>query len=261
MRQIRVYPYKMGSMGASKLAEGLRGAGLRCFKVFPDRRYRPRSTHTIINWGNSTYPAWMRGHLDKVLNKPQSVGQSSNKLTSFRAMKEVGVTIPEFTTDPEEARGWIFNDKATVVSRYKLQGHSGAGIEVDDNYDRFISKQRAPLYVKYIKKTAEYRVHVLNGEVIDIQMKRKKREIANEDVDYKVRNHANGWVYCRDNLNPDESVIRESLLAMAALDLDFGAVDIIWNQHYERSYVLEVNCAPGLEGTTLTKYVNAFKQL
>jgi len=260
MKQVRIYPYKMGSMGATKLAEGLRGAGMRCFKVFPDRRYRPRDSHTIINWGSSTYPIWMRGHLDKVLNKPQAVGQSSNKLTAFRAMKEAGVTIPEFTTDPEVSRQWI-HDGGVVVSRYKLQGHSGDGIEIDDNYDRFIHKDRAPLYVKYIKKTAEYRVHVFNNTVIDIQMKRKKREVANEDVDYKVRNHANGWVYCRDNINPDPSVTNESLAAMVALGLDFGAVDIIWNQHHQKSYVLEVNTSPGLEGTTLTNYINAFKAI
>jgi len=92
-------------------------------------------------------------------------------------------------------------------------------------------------------------------------MKRKKREIDNEEVDYQVRNHANGWVYCRDNINPDSSVISNSLDAVAALGLDFGAVDVIWNEHHQKAWVLEVNTAPGLEGTTLTKYVSAINKV
>jgi glutathione synthase/RimK-type ligase-like ATP-grasp enzyme len=45
------------------------------------------------------------------------------------------------------------------------------------------------------------------------------------------------------------------------LGLDFGAVDIIWNKKQDRYYVLEVNTAPGLEGETVVRYANAFKEL
>ena len=45
---------------------------------------------------------------------------------------------------------------------------------------------------------------------------------------------------------------------MMAIDLQFGAVDIIWNEKENKCYVLEINTAPGLVGTTLTKYTEAF---
>jgi len=256
--QFRILPYKMGSKGATLLAEGLRMEGEKCFKVFPNRAYIPRPLHTIINWGSGDAPNWDVGDAT-MLNHPYYVRGASNKLTAFQMMKEAGVSIPEFTTDSDVARGWVRNDEK-VVSRYKLQGHSGDGIEISGDYDTFIHRPRPPLYVKYIKKQDEYRVHVFNGNVIDIQQKRKKREIDNEEVDYKVRSHDNGWVFCRDNLNPPPSISSDATSAMAALGLDFGAVDIIWNNHQQKSYVLEVNTAPGLEGTTLTKYVNAIKQ-
>ena len=80
-------------------------------------------------------------------------------------------------------------------------------------------------------------------------------------MDYQVRNHENGWVYCRDDLDVPASVFSDATSAVAALGLDFGAVDIIWNQNQARSYVLEVNTAPGLEGTTLTKYVEAIRSV
>ena len=43
-------------------------------------------------------------------------------------------------------------------------------------------------------------------------------------------------------------------------ELEFGAVDLIETES-GKTFVLEVNTAPGLEGTTLTKYGDAFRQL
>ena len=42
------------------------------------------------------------------------------------------------------------------------------------------------------------------------------------------------------------------------LGLDFGAVDLLLTSDL-RVMVLEVNSAPGLSGSTLSKYVEAFK--
>ena len=44
---------------------------------------------------------------------------------------------------------------------------------------------------------------------------------------------------------------------MLAVGLKIGAVDIIWNELENKCYVLEINTAPGLEGTTLVKYTEA----
>ena len=73
-----------------------------------------------------------------------------------------------------------------------------------------------------------------------------------------IRNIHTGWVYCRDNYIPDPTSIQLAIDAVQAVGLDFGAVDLIYNQHYNQFYILEVNTAPGLEGTTLINYVNAF---
>lgn len=259
--QVRILPYKMGSKGATLLAEGLRGVGEKCFKVFPNRGYIPRPLHTIINWGSGDAPNWNMEDTKRVLNHPYYVRGASNKLTAFNMMKETGVSVPEFTTEPNVAQDWIRENQPVVV-RTKLQGHSGDGIVMyEGNSNMYEPIMPAPLYVKYIKKKHEYRVHVFNGNVIDVQQKRKKQEVPNEEVDYQVRNHANGWVYCRDNLYIPEDLSGNAISAVAALGLDFGAVDIIWNEHQNKSYVLEVNTAPGLEGTTLTKYVKAIKEV
>lgn len=279
MAQIRIYPYKMGSQSASRLAESLREGGHRCFKVYPDRNYRPRTSHVIINWGSSSRPGWMGWPvLSNVLNWPMAIEEASNKLTAFRRMQEAGVSTPEFTTDINEAWEW-YRGGQTVVGRAKLSGHSGEGVYISDSLDYPSAEggmdiahmsevaygiggaQRPlPLYVKYIKKKDEYRVHVFRGRVIDIQQKRKRRDMENERVNYQVRSHNNGWVFCRSDIRPAQSVLDNAVAAVNALGLDFGAVDVIWNDYQGQAYVLEVNTAPGLEGQTVDAYVNAIEE-
>ena len=262
-----IYPYKIASRSARDLARALQTR-----RVYPDRNYQPRNSHLLVNWGNSNAPAFIdRGWPGRVLNKWHNVKLAGNKLLTFQVLSEAGVSIPEYTTDEAVAQRWYL-DGDDVVGRRFLQGHSGAGIVLTDPLSYPVSeggtdvvKMREiygtiPLYVKYVKKSKEYRVHVFNGNVIDVQQKRKRRELNNEEIDYQIRNHANGWVFCRDDIShPNHSILSESVATVHALGLDLGAVDVIWNEHYQRAYVLEVNTAPGLEGMTLDIYKNAIQ--
>lgn len=115
----------------------------------------------------------------------------------------------------------------------------------------------APLYTQYVKKADEYRIHVFDGQVIDIQQKRKRQEVPNEEVDYQIRNLAGGWVFCRDNIDCPSVCSTLAIDAVSALGLTFGAVDIGFNRNEGVGYVYEVNTAPGLEGSTLDSYFEA----
>jgi glutathione synthase/RimK-type ligase-like ATP-grasp enzyme len=66
-------------------------------------------------------------------------------------------------------------------------------------------------------------------------------------------------VFCHEGVNPHQQVLDQSRQACEALELAFGAVDVVWNEHYHRASVLEVNTAPGLEGVTLEKYLTAIR--
>ncbi|WP_212636674.1 hypothetical protein, partial [Salmonella enterica] len=84
----------------------------------------------------------------------------------------------------------------------------------------------APLYVEYIPKKAEYRYHVFNGQVIDVQQKKKKRGFESER-DTRVRNVHNGYVYCRGDITPPSGAADLAVRAVQALGYQYGAVDII----------------------------------
>jgi glutathione synthase/RimK-type ligase-like ATP-grasp enzyme len=202
----------------------------------------------ILNWGNSK--SLINGYW---INHPDCIAISNNKLLAFQKLKEHNVSIPEFTVSIQEAAAWIDNGHL-VLARQQLSGHSGAGIVLCPDNESLVA---APLYVKYVKKAAEFRVHVAFGEVVDEQHKRRISNFQGE-FSSKVRSHSNGWVYCRDGVLRCSR--REDLArgAVSALALDFGAVDIIYNKKTDTYYVLEVNTAPGLEGETLFTYFNTF---
>jgi D-alanine-D-alanine ligase-like ATP-grasp enzyme len=76
-----------------------------------------------------------------------------------------------------------------------------------------------------------------------------------------VRNHDNGFIFVRNDVKAPSSVEEQAVRAIKALGLDFGAVDIIWNDKQQKAYVLEVNTAPGLEGSTVDDYARGFRNL
>ena len=240
-----IFPYKEGSASAKELAKAL---GTKRIKR-EGSRFKHTERKLVVNWGSSELP---KGYLDPfILNKAQNVKAATNKLLAFQKMQG-GVNIPWFTTDWQEAIDKL--EDHDIVARRVLTGHGGDGIVITGSPDEL---PKAPLYVEYIKKKEEYRVHIFKGEVILIQRKVRRAEVPNEDVNWKVRNHANGFIYQLNNINPPVAVIEQAVKAIAVLGLDFGAIDVIYNQYKDLPVVLEVNCAPGLQGTTLERYRDA----
>jgi len=244
-------PYKLGSNSARLLAQ--RFTELRGRKVFQvardSRTYKNNRTPIIINWGCSDAPQWHRGN--RFVNNPAATRVAGNKLLTFQALQQAGnVNIPEFTIDVEQAKKYFEGGGGSVVCRTTLTGHSGIGIVLSESSDTLVG---APLYVKYIKKQKEFRVHVIFGKMVDIQQKKKREGF--ENANFQVRN-ANGWVFCRENITEPTGLRDNALNAVAALGLDFGAVDIILNEKQNKCYVLEVNTAPGLEGNSVKVYAD-----
>lgn len=257
LSNVVILPYKVESNSATNLAQGLTTAlGAAVRRLYTDERgkFNPKPRNIVVNWGCSSAPARFDGA--NILNRIDVVKVASNKLSTFEVLAgNPNVRIPEWTTEYDSALE-MTND-SVVVCRTKLNGHSGAGIVLAAREEDVV--QNCPLYTRYVKKASEFRVHVAFGSVIDVQIKRQRTEF-NGEVNYAIRNHDNGWVYCRENIEEPTELRDMAVAAINALGLDFGAVDIIYNKHYNKCFVLEVNTAPGLEGTTVEKYVTAFME-
>lgn len=214
------------------------------------RKSKPK---LLLNYGSTTELPRFTG---KYLNHPQSVRNSSDKISTFKLLTEAGIPTVPWTTDKDEALNWIKVDKAMVVARTLTRASEGRGAVFSSSPDDL---PNAPLYTKYVKKAAEYRVNVAFGKVINIRQKRRRKDFDGE-VNNLCRTHDNGWVYCSEGVDKDNEILCNlSLSSVSSLGLDFGAVDIIYNLHYNSYYVLEVNSAPGMEGETLNNFIEALK--
>lgn len=252
-----IYSYNQYSEGAKLLAQTM---GVKRIK-HTNSRYRHRRGNQVINWGSSSMPIVDNG--GSVLNLPRNVGINSNKLLFFQCQADgyAGefARTPEWTTDQEVARSWIASGVATVA-RTVLSGHSAEGLFIIPGNAPPEAFVEAPLYTKYVKKISEWRVHIVGGNVIDVQKKMKKQDFEGER-NTQVRNLANGYIYGREFDDLPEDVTEQAKKAFACSGLDFGAIDVVFNRSEDKAYVLEINTAPGLTGTTLTKYAEALGAL
>lgn len=215
-------------------------------KTFPEKKFfvrsikRPQIAETeqrkIYKWGHP----------------------SLNKLEQYKLFKEHNLPHPEWTTDFEVALKWI--ETIPIIARTKLNSFGGKGCyyisptnDIAFGHD-FVDPIK--VFTKYKKKTKEFRVHVFNNEIIDIQQKCRKRGFENRDN--QIRNYKNGWIYCRNNIEIPEDLKQLALDSVKALSYNQGAADIIWNEKENKCYILEVNTAPGLSNNTLEKYKQAF---
>ena len=259
MHNLKLFPYQIASESARDLAHLLNIKRLR----YDSDSFVPKYGQCIVNWGNSQFPDWWsKAQLRqvKMLNAPSAVNLAANKLLTFQTLKAAGVRIPEFTTNFYLAERW-FMEGATVFERHELRGRSGEGIRIVNSHDPEMAKtvSFAPLYTKFVPKTAEFRVHVFRGKVIDY-IEKKKVAVENRPENFSpyISSTEQGWVFARQDIRVMPEVKEAAIKAITALGLDFGAVDVAYADGLP--FILEVNTAPGLGGTTLVNYANALRQ-
>ena len=225
---------------------------------------RTRNRRYVINWGVSEATSLQQRRLI-ITNSHSAVANCQNKLATFAALTRHNVPCLEFSAQAAGARLWMEQDGKIVV-RHTTTGHSGAGIQIVRRGEEI---PNAPLYTRYFRKSAEYRVHVAFGNVILIQQKRKRDGFADLEIPNKelVRTHGNGWVFTVNNLDCEVRNYRAELSAIAingvaAVGCNHGAVDVLVRHEDEGTnaiVICEINSAPSLDApSTLNAYTEAF---
>lgn len=247
------------TVGGMNLIRALNGKRIRTNrrKPFPAKRGR-----VVINWGSvQDFQVEQRG--GRILNSPADLQPIVDKKQFFIHMDEMEVSefcVP-YTLDKKVAQRWI-NEKAMVVARTVLNGHSGAGIVIAGGKNPLPD---APLYTKYIPKDEEWRIHLVNDfetaapRVIYQQKKVKRKDFEGKHNRY-IRNHDNGYVYQHNGVHAPAEVLQIAEAVFEVSGLSFGAVDIIYCKDANKAYVLEINTAPGLEGHSVDVYAEAFRK-
>lgn len=255
--RIRVLPYgpsdsvrELTSAINAKIQELRLNANVMSL-VSEGSRYRSRVGDIVVNYGNRRYNDSFFGGAT-VLNSVVALNRAANKVAAFNALRLAEVKTVEYTFDREVAQNW--NQNEIVYERATLTGHSGEGITVRLPTEGVAD---APLYTKGIQgPRREWRVHVFEGVITYVQ-KKIRRNGYHDLSTYRedIRNHHTGWVYSSNFQNaPPDQVLIQAHKAVSALGLNFGAVDLISKN--TNAWVLEVNTAPGLTGTTLETYTH-----
>lgn len=263
--EIYVLAHKRTVGSGKRLADAVGG---RC--ITPKNTKRLPKDSLLINFGVSDPCRTMIRHRGPVLNSSMAVGTAVNKLASLQAMTSRHVPTLTYTTLPSQAYSWFHHGDSKVFARKLLCSSQGEGIDVIEDPTVFLEgdTREYKLYTKNFPKHKEFRVHVFNGEVINVAQKRamspeKRASLGIEgEPDRAVRSYKNGWVFAQECTVDTTYVESAAVSAVKALGLDYGGVDVLARGKNEIASVAicEVNTAPSLSGvSTLEAYTEAVK--
>lgn len=245
----------IGQRRSSYAFDLARAAGVKVLRRVPPLYVRRGGV--IVNWGTALgidcplAAAHYAGAPVRTINKSAAVARAADKVAFFNVMNEVGdMPVVENTRDRNVAQEWA-NSNHYVVERHIVSGHGGAGVVVTAP---FTNVGVARLYTKYFNGAREYRVHVWLPDDTYLVQQKRRRNGTTERSDGRIRNAGPEWAFCVNNVTtPTAGLIADCKRAVAELGLDFGAVDV--RQKLNGDYrILEVNTAPGVEGTALQFY-------
>lgn len=283
---------------AKLLKESLEGVGVNTrLLLSSNSSWSGAPKSLLVNWG-CTAPIGDRVRA-KVLNKPSKIKNATDKIKTFKLLADQGISHPWFVLKSEHDfieqlanKAFATQGKITLFFRTTATGFGGEGINVlenirektedflgmvDPGYDEYLayfthlkhsanewsSIIRNTVFVsEYFKARDEYRIHVICGGVAFSQRKSLRTDDDRpETPNFQVRNHANGFIFQQNDVEVPEIVKAASVKAVAALGLDFGAVDIKYNAARGTYSILEVNTAPAIQNSTLARYTEVFSSI
>lgn len=200
-----------------------------------------RSGRGDVNWGRAVAYTELNPDISSVTNKRRM----------RQLFKEHDVPMPRLLS-LSEAESYITRG-GTVIGRpdRHTKGRGLWKISSPHQLRRALRgtrrKRAATHFMEYIAAPREYRVHIFKGKSIRIS---EKAFFATED------GHRD-YTTARPQHNTNH-VRRAAKQAVAAVGLDFGAVDILADD--DQAWVLEVNAAPGLGGSMPRVYATTFRR-
>jgi hypothetical protein len=196
-----------------------------------------------------------------ILNEREMVRAASNKRRARAIFAERGIPAPTFYSQS----GAVPKSDLPVIGRTSYH-KKGKGFWFCKTLAdvRKATRAGATHFLTFIPNTREYRVHTfIKKKYLSVEPKERKPEhYVSIKISEKVwegkgkpvkdepqKNHNFGWVFLApqnrrgEELDLVRHVAKE---AIAALGMDFGAVDVMYRIRTKQAYVLEVNSTPSL---------------
>jgi RimK-like ATP-grasp domain len=167
-----------------------------------------------------------------------------------------GINAPYPHVDFED---YVNMDKGQIILARNSHHSKGKDIVVCETLERARDLAKVKdFFVKWIPTETEYRMWGFRGRLLGVYEKVFKGP---REYQGYMRNHRFGFRFeRRDDLRHNEEYKKLVTNALKALDLDFGAVDIILGRD-AKLYVLEVNTAPAITGLGMSSGIRLAKQI
>ena len=225
--------------------------GLRSYGV----RRPPEPPGVLVRWGSRRE----MGAPEIILNRASAIRLASDKIATLDHMANAGIPhVPYFRTWEEALTA---GGRAIILGRRRW-GMQGRGIQVYDpaqiwggRYPRFPTL-RHDWFSIYMEPTREVRLHVVGSDVVRIQGKYLDfpEQAARNPF---VRNYGTGYRFRAPRRDLHTRRKEAAVEAVAALGLDFGAVDMLLFGGSEEARILEINTAPACSPLTARAYADA----
>ena len=252
---------------------------------------KPTDVKTVIGWGTKINDKTEFAKNVKVINHPNSILNNRNKYGALEKLRDAGVPVAKFmkvdqvvdtdlpvigrTNWHQGGKGFWTCPTMTLVNN---AANEGAGyfqklIEIKDEYRIHVFGNKVIYSVKKVKRGNMKEAFVAqNKEKIEAIAAKNDVTLATETVDYVlkqvakqhkepdmiIRSNTRGWKFSRiTTIAPN---LRDAVTSAAkALGLEFAAVDCCIDAKGD-VYIIELNSGPGLKGSVLAAYIEAFKE-
>ena len=153
-----------------------------------------------------------------------------------------------------------FQDYIDVKEEFRLHIVDGKVIYAQRKVPRSNMKEaHVTDQMDKIKRMAEKKGAKIDDATLKFAMEYQGGKIASPDL--IIKSNTRGYKFSSVKLsNVNKGLADESIKAVAALNLQFGAVDCVLDVN-GTPWIIEVNTGPGLEGTAFKNYVHAFNDV
>jgi len=208
------------------------------------------------------------------LNSPEAIRKSSNKLLMKQSFSEGNVKTADWTNQvanvPAITENWKY--KCVIKKHFGSRGEGNTLVSTQKEFDLFMKGKSASEYIfeRFYNYDREYRLHVNEDGCYYTCRKALKSDTPESSKWFK--NDSNCVWYLETNPSFDkpvnwDSVVSQSVKALKAVGLDFGAVDLRIQSAKDSKgrvredpdfIVIEINSAPSLndsESIVFAKYL------
>lgn len=224
------------------------------------------------------------------INTIQSIKNSANKLLMKQCFTENNVKTADWFTINSIAGGYeikveknvnlelsLFDLPYPIIAKhiYGSRGRGNYKLDTPQQLEEWLNGKNLNYYIfeKFYNYSREYRLHVTEEGCFYTNRKMLKSDTPEDKRWFRNDSNSNWWLESNEGFDKPvnwNSIVEESVKALKAVGLDFGAIDLKVQSATDSNgnlrenpefIIIEINSAPSFGEGTLVKYLEVLPKL